>query len=211
MLRESAIVLTVQGKVKQKVIKKLTPEYSLHENQGWFFVDYAVEEIPLHSKFDVLLEGDNKKLVFGPGPFSIKLSACLDQFGNRLHSIPEGFKTICKLEFHPQIPSAIKKLSLLDEWDYNPKAISLASHGDIELSIPDFVLSDLYSIVYIQVKNTLAHKPKQSISKKEFVDFLKKSFKTHSSSANQILETLMQLGKVTQNDDNELELSEIEE
>jgi len=211
MLRESAILLTIQGKVKQKVIKLLTSDYSLYENHGWFFIDYAIAEIPLHSKFDVLLEGDSKKLIFGPGPFSIKLSGCLDQFGNRLQAIPEGFKTICKLEFHPQIPSAVKKLPLLDEWDYNPKAISLASHEDIELSTPDLVLSDLYSIVYIQVKNTLAHKPKQSISKKEFVDFLKKSFKTHSSSANQILETLMQLGKVTQNDHNELELSEIEQ
>lgn len=210
MLRENAIVLTIQGKVKQKVIKQLIPGYSSHEYQGWFFADYAVEEIPLHSKFDVLLEGESKRLIFGPGPSSIKLLSSLDQFGNKLSSAPEGFKTICKLEFHPQIPSAIKKLPLLDEWDYNPKAISLASHEDIELSTPDLILSDLYSIVYIQVKNTLAHKPKQSISKREFVDFLKKSFKTHSRSANQILETLMQLGKVTQNNDNELELSDKE-
>jgi len=211
MLKEGAIVLTIQGKVKQKVIKQLTLDYSLHENQGWYFVDYAVEEIPLHSKFDVLLEGESKKLIFGPGLFSIKLLASLDQFGNKLSSVPEGFKTICKLEFHPQAPVAIKKLSFLEGWDYNPKAISLSRRDDIELAIPDLVLSDLYRIVYIQVKNTFAHKTKQSISKKEFVDFLKKSFKTHSKSADQILETLMQMGKVTRNSENELELAEIEE
>ena len=40
MLIENEIVLTIQGKVKQKVIKQLTADFYLHENQGWYFVDW---------------------------------------------------------------------------------------------------------------------------------------------------------------------------
>ncbi len=209
MSGKGAIALTIQGKVKQKVIKKLTEDYSLPKNQRWFFIDYAVAEIPIYSKFDVLLEGENKKLILGPGPFSVKLLACLDQFGNRLPSIPEGFKTICKLEFHPEIPVAVKKISFLDEWDYNPNAISLANHKDIELAVPDVVLLDFYNIIFVQLKTTFPNKARRPIYKKDLVDFLK-SFKTQSKSASQILDTLMQLGKVTKKDGNKLELAEIE-
>lgn len=210
MLNERSI-LTIEGKVKQKIVKKLTHDFSLNENQLWFFVDYAAEDVALHSKFDVLLEGKSQKLVLGPGRFSLKLLACLDQFGNKLSSVPRGWKTICKLESHPNIPTSLKKLPFLEEWDYNPNAISLVNSKNVELAVPDGIIQDLYKIVFIHIRNSFDQKPKRPLYKKDLIDFLKKSFKTHSSSANQILETLMQLGKVTQKSDNEVELADLEE
>lgn len=210
MLNERSI-LTIEGKVRQKVIKKLTHDFSLNENQLWFFVDYAVEEVALHSKFDVLLEGKSKKLILGPGRLSLKLLTCFDQFGNKLPNVPRGWKTICKFEAHPNIPASLKKLPFLEEWDYNPNAISLVNSRDVELGIPDVIINDLYQIVFIQLKNYFGEKSTRSLYKKDLVDFLKKSFKTPSTSANQILDALMQLGKVTQKDDNEVELADLEE
>jgi len=210
MFKEGAIVLTIQGKVKQKVIKQMTTDYSLRDSQGWFFVDYAIKEIPLHSKFDVLLEGASRKLVSGPGLFSIKLLTCLDQFGNKLSSVPEGFKTICKIESHPQMPTNLRKIPFLDGWQYNPTAVSLVKHEDIELNSPDALLYDLYKAIFIQLKTTFPYNSKRPLYRKDLVDFLQKSFKTQPRNANQILHSLMQMGKVTQKSGNELELAEMD-
>lgn len=211
MLKVGALVLTIEGKVKQKDIKKLTSDFQLDENQGWFFVDYAVKEVPLNSKFDVLLEGESKRLIFGPNRSFIKLVTILDQFGNRLPAISEGHKSICKLEFHPTIPAALKKIAFLDGWDYNPEAIYIVHHADVELATPDKVVNDLYRIVFIHLKTTFSKNHNQPIYRKDLIDFLKKSFKTHSESADQILNALMQLGKVTQTDNSSLEFAELDD
>jgi hypothetical protein len=210
MLKEEAVILTIQGRVKQAAIKQLTPKPVLNERQGWFFIDYAMKEIPLNTKFDVLLEGESKKLISGPGSFSIKLLTCLDQFGNKLTAVPEGYKTICKLEFAPHIPASVKKLPLLEAWDYNPMAISVAKHEDIELALPDDVLKDLYVIVFSHIKNKFSKEQIHTFSKNEFVRQLKIASQGNVDNAGKILENLMQLGKVTRNDNNLLELVETE-
>ncbi|TDX01164.1 hypothetical protein [Dinghuibacter silviterrae] len=211
MLKEGVIVLTIQGRVKSKVIKKVTKDYLLEENQGWFFIDYVVKEVPLSTKFDVILEGESKRLISGPGLFTCKVITCLDQDGYRFKSIPEGYKTICKLEFNPIIPTVVKKSPLLDHWDYNPKAISIANSYDIELGISDFLMDDIYKILFPQIKRTLTEKNfEHQISKSDFINILQKSYKTHFNSAITILENLILLGKVTQKEDNELELADVE-
>jgi hypothetical protein len=205
MFRKGAMVLTIEGKVKQRTIKQMTNNYTLQENQGWFFVDYASEEVPLASRFDVLLEGESKRLL--PGSISIKLVSCLDQFGNRLSTVPQGWKTICKFEFHPHIPSVIKKLPYFDGWDYNPQSISIANHEEIELGVSDVILYDLYDIIFIQFKTSIGKFPKK-IYKKDLVYSLEKFLTPHSIRAVQLLKTWIQLGKVTEKSNDELELVE---
>jgi hypothetical protein len=209
MLREGANVLTIQGKVKKSALKKVTDDVSLRPNQQWFFVDYAVAPIPLHSKFDVLLEGQDKQLISPGDSFSIRLIACLDQFGNRLEGIPKGFKTICKLEGHPKFPPPLRNIQALDEWDYNPNAISIVNHKEVALAVPDDILFELYLIAFAQLKNSFYSKPQQHpLYKKDLVDYLTQSFKTPRKTADKILQALMQMGKVTRKKGNELELAD---
>ena len=210
MLREKANILTIQGKAKKNAVKQIWPDVATDANQGWFFIDYAVNEVALNAKFDVLLEGESKQLISGPGSFSVKLLACLDQFGNKLSHIPEGYKTLCKLEFTPNIPAAIKKLPLLDQWDYNPLALSVADHRDIELATPDVVLNDLVGMVYVQMKSTFEGARINTFSKKDFVTRLESVYHTHAQNGDRILESLMQLGKVTRKSGDLLEFAESE-
>jgi hypothetical protein len=209
MFKEGANMLTIQGKVKKSALKKVTNDTSLRPNQQWFFVDYAVGPVLLNAKFDVLLEGPNKQLISLSSLYSIRLLACLDQFGNKLDRIPKGFKTICKLEAHPKFPSALKNIQTLDEWDYNPNAISIVNHKEVALAVSDNLLFELYLIAFAQLKNTFHGKTRQHpLYKKDLVDYLTQSFKTPRNTADIILRALMQMGKVTRKKGNELELAD---
>jgi hypothetical protein len=209
MLKEGAIVLTIQGKVKKSILKKVTNDTSLRPNQQWYFVDYANALVPLNSKFDVLLEGQNKQLITPSSPYSIRLLACQDQFGNKLDGIPKGFKTICKLEARPKFPPQLKNIQSLDEWDYNPEAISIVNHKEVALAERDNILFDLYLIAFAQLKHTFRDQPQQHpLYKKDLVDYLTKSFKTPPKIADEILGRLMQMGKVTRKKGNELEFAD---
>jgi hypothetical protein len=209
MLREGASVLTIQGKIKKSALKRVTNDASLRPNQQWFFVDYAVVPVPLNSKFDVLLEGQNKQLISPSSPYSIRLLTCLDQFGNKLDGIPKGFKTICKLEAHPKFPTQLKNIRSLDEWDYNPEAISIVNHKEVALAERPNILFDLYLIAFAQLKHTFRDQPQQHpLYKKDLVDYLTKSFKTPPKIADEILGALMQMGKVTRKKGNELEFAD---
>ena len=118
-------ILTIQGIAEGTVFKKLSKNYNLAENQRWVFADYAVTTIPLNTQFDVLLEGDAKSLV--PGIYVIKVLECLNQFGTNFSEIPAGWKTICKLDFYPEVPNQIDMLPSMGGWEYNPNRITLAS------------------------------------------------------------------------------------
>ncbi|MBC7553887.1 MAG: hypothetical protein H7257_07900 [Taibaiella sp.] len=210
MLKEGAIVLTIEGKASSKVIKKFIPGYVSSKNSGWYFVDFATHEVPLNTRFDVLLEGESKKLISGPGSMSIKLVGCLDQFGNKLSTIPRGYNTICKLNFSSQTPSIINRLlPTLAGWDYNPNALSIARHVDIELATPDVIWNDMFTIIYFDIKSRFSTRHISRFSRNEFTTYLEGIYHTQLH-ADKILESLMQLGKVTKQKDDLMEFVEQE-
>ena len=120
-----SLILTIQGIAEANVFKKLSKNYNLAENQRWVFTDYAVTMIPLGTQFNVLLEGDAKSLV--PGIYVIKVLECLNQFGTNFSEIPAGWKTICKLDFYPEVPNKIDMLPSMGGWEFNPNPITLAN------------------------------------------------------------------------------------
>jgi hypothetical protein len=200
--------LTIEGKVSKKVIAQLTTDAELKKNQGWFFIDFAITEIPLHTKFDILLEGENKVPIAGPGSVAVTLVAVLDQRGNKLPAVPEGYDTICKLEFSPEIPASIKNLPSLSGWNYNPNAISIADHQSIAFAPGDDVVDDLFSIVYLHLRTKFKSENKRAFSRKYFVSQLENVSHVHPVNANKILLNLMQLGKVTKKAADQFEFAE---
>jgi len=214
MLKEGTTVLTIQGKVSGEVIEKVTTNFSLSDKQGWFFVDYANAEVPLNYRFDVVLQGIAKQLIAGPGlepnSFSITLISCLDQFGNSLPGIPQGYKTICKFEFRPEIPPAFLDLPFLPTWKYNPSGLTVATHEDIAVLGDEAIFNDLLTIVHIQLKNEFSRRKRKSIPFTDFYRYFFDILHIPKSRASLILETLQQLGKVNIKNDKELELLEVE-
>jgi len=211
MLKDGAIVLTIEGKASRKTMNQLIPGLAPSRNTGWFFVDFAVEPVPINTKFDVVLEGASKQLLAGPGAISIELKDCIDQFGNKLLSIPKGYNTICELYFSPRLRRLINsKLPTLAGWDYNPDAISIARHNDIELAVPDVLRKAMYQVFYKDLKRQFRNQQISRISRNEFTSYLHEMYNTPLNGENYILEGLLQLGKVTRKDGDYLELVEEE-
>lgn len=201
-------MVTLLGRVNRNVFKKLDIAMpSSLPNRAWFFADYCISEIPVSTSFDILLEGENKKLLL---PRSrAKIITVIDQFGHKLPSIPEGFKIICRIEFNPHIPAAVKKLPLLNQWQYNPLSISLAQHEGIEVGISGTIPVSVYNIAYNYVKEA-ARKTmlSKNPTKIEFLEITKQSLDTNTEESERLLQTFLQLGKIRQKND-ELELEEV--
>jgi|SRR5882757_341928 len=101
---------------KEDIVDALMSRY----NEGWFFIDYAYESIPTGCSFASLIEQDKMQLLSDPCALSVKILYCFTQFGNLVPEIPRGWKTICKIQFNPAIPIWVRRLKILNEWNYNP-------------------------------------------------------------------------------------------
>jgi hypothetical protein len=195
--------LTILGRAGKKVLQKLSKRYFMSQRKLWLFVDFAEMNVPLHSQFDILLKGDNKTLI--PSFYRVTVLECLDQFGNQLTAIPEGYKTICRLEFHPRVPAVIDELPSLDTWKSNPSHITLANLAELQLAFADPFVNDLSSLAHFTVLEQMtAKKPVQSVS--DFYSLLEKKFKMDKSQADRVLGVFMQMGKIKRTVDNDIEL-----
>jgi len=195
--------LTILGRAGKKVMQKLSKRYFISRKKRWLFLDFAEMNVPLHSQFDVLLKGDNKALI--PSFYRVTVLECIDQFGNQLTAIPEGYKTICRLEFHPRVPAAINELPSFDTWKSNPSHITLANLSDLQLAIADPFVNDLSSLAYFSVLEQMTAKnPVRSVS--DFYSLLEKKFKMDKNQADRVLGVFMQMGKIKRTIDNNIEL-----
>lgn len=195
--------LTILGRAGKKVLQKLSKRYFMSQRKRWLFLDFAEMNVPLHSQFDILLKGNNKALI--PSFYRVTVLECLDQFGNQLTAIPEGYKTICRFEFHPRVPAVIDELPSLDTWKSNPSHITLANLADLQLALADPVVNDLSSLAYFTVLEQMTVKnPVRSVS--DFYSLLEKKFKMDKIQANRVLGVFMQMGKIKRTVDNDIEL-----
>jgi len=148
-----------------------------------------MNEITVNTKFDILLEGESKMLIAGPGSVTVTLMAVLDQRGNKLAVVPEGYDTICKLEFSPEIPDSIKKLPSLSGWSYNPNAISITDHKSIAFATSDDVVNDLLPIVYFHLRSKFNKENKRAFSRNYFVNQLENVSHVQPANANRYCKT----------------------
>ena len=161
--------LQIQGFVDKEVLGELISinKYS-KPNSYWVFVDYALVEFKLNSKFDIVLEGEEKRM--SPHIYNITLLTVLDQFGNHLETLQEGWKTICRFEFTGDIPKSFKKLPILDTWKHNKNSLKIANHKELVIdtnNISKSVYTQVFRELLLLVSNN------DSIYKKEFFDSFK--------------------------------------
>lgn len=128
--------LRVQGKVAATVLQKLGLQpINKKLNTSWFFIDYANASFKKGASFDVVLSDTTKKI---EKYTKIKLLQIVDQFGIKHTAIPDGFKTICLLEFVNEIvaPISFRRLPNLLSWDVAKKPLLIANTKDITFDIP---------------------------------------------------------------------------
>jgi hypothetical protein len=126
--------LKVLGRVSKEITAKLFPgrEFT-KENAEWFFVSYAPESFPLNSTFDIYTDFRSHQSSRN-NYVSIKLRRVVDQFGKELDEIPQGYKTICRLEFSSHIPTVFRNLPVRKDWNSNPESIYLLQLKNIFIS-----------------------------------------------------------------------------
>jgi len=159
--------LQVLGLVDKKILHQLLGETRYRkQNAQWFFVDYSPADYEMDTKFDIILEGEEKKIV--PKIFNIKILDVIDQTGKHLAVIPLGWKTICRFEFKPHIPVIVQKLPILSRWEYN-NTLKFARHADLVVDSNNFS-KDVYTEVINDFISVSIHS--QSINKKNKEAFL---------------------------------------
>jgi hypothetical protein len=198
---KQAMELTILGKAGKSVLKKLSKRYFVSRRRRWLFLDYAEMDIPLNSSFDVLLRGDNKALI--PAFYHVKVVRCLDQFGNELDFIPEGYKTICRLEFRPKVPQVIEQLPSLETWKSNPAHITVANHANVQLAFPGTYQADISLLAYLIILEDTA-KHIQSMS--DLHNSLVNKYKMNNSQVDRVIGAFMQMGKIKRTSNNDIEL-----
>jgi len=115
--------MIIQGKVNPGIVKFRTTT----RNQEWLFIDYAECSIPLDKAIQITaIQGDGGMLLStSTGAYAFKILDCRDQFDNILKEIPQGWKTICKIEFQPEMPIWIQRLKLREGWGYHTEQIKI--------------------------------------------------------------------------------------
>ena len=78
------------------------------------FVWYSYEDIPVGTTFDVVFERNNP--AFSVNAKS-KIVAVTQQYAKPLDFIPQGWKTICLIEFSDDARPLLERLSIIDAWD----------------------------------------------------------------------------------------------
>lgn len=200
---KSAAMLTLMGKVEDKIISTFYKSKSSDKDNAWFFIDYSGDEIKVGEIFDTLLEGRQRTLI--PGETRIKLKKVYDQLGNKLGFIPEGFQTICQFEFD-EIPMPITKLPVLETWVFNPNSISIANHELIQLSEPDVILRSMNTLFIIEIQKHF-HSHKSTVTRQELKDFFKEKYLLHDvKRISSLLNMWKVMGLVREKKNNELEL-----
>lgn len=207
--------ITLQGKVSALVLKKFGIESSSNKSCQWFFVDFASQTIKIPFTFDTLLTGESQSLIKTNSCNSIKILKAIDQYAHPMKEIPNGYKSICLIQFLPQVPKEIRQLPILTQFIFNPESITLARHNDIQLTPKsDNITTKLYNVLYSEFKNEIqktgkhhisAHK--RLVSKTEFYKLSRKKYKFNKANTSSVLNIFIQMGKVKTTKD-EIELVE---
>ena len=198
--------LTLLWKVAAASLKRQVKKIDgTKANTVWMFVDYASAEVKVGANFDALFEGREKKL--SGEPVQINLIKVLDQMGNSLSAIPEGFQTVCHFEFAPVVPEIIQQLKEEKTWVPNPDSIAIARHSDIQLSIAD-ESKLVYSIAMESLKNAFISYQHHSgfIKRDVFIKHIRKAYKTKKHDAEKMVGNMVSLGLLDEKEDEQLEL-----
>ena len=173
--------LQIEGIIEKSIVVKLEAGKNYEtENSLWFFVDYSPCEFRRGTIFDIILEGQGKKM--SKKFYSITLLNIFDEFGKELPSIPEGNKTICRLGFKPTIPNIIQTLPHLSNWDYNENSLKIARHQDLNFDSQPVSRSS-YALVFNELLQLATET--ESINKNNFMADILKIYEAHKDELNQ--------------------------
>jgi hypothetical protein len=105
--------LTIRGRVSSEFTARW--ENFRHEkignNSAVFFCDYSDFDIPLNTKFNSLQMGD-VSIYSG----TMKLKAVTQEFFKSFDSVPQGWKTICEIEFSTPPYQLISRIPIIKDW-----------------------------------------------------------------------------------------------
>lgn len=196
-------ILNITGKASNKVFEILNIESNLPSNQVWLFFDYAITAVSINREY--LLSFSDKTPLLNTEKFHIRIMKCLDSSGNSYPEIPEGHKSLCKVEFSPFIPKEIDNLLVLDGWAYNPDSVRIKLKDIGNPNVDDQALNDIYTLAYISLKNNILP-TSDIISVGEFYEYLEKFLQVDHNRAEFIYLFFVKQGKIRPMKNDKIEL-----
>jgi hypothetical protein len=159
--------LHLLGRPSSLAIKKVSPHTESRKNYEWFFVDYAPAFFNLNESFDIFI-GDDSIGSDWNHKYKIKLVKVIDEFGREHDKIPEGYKTVCRFEFSPHIPSMIKRLPITSGWGVTDNGVHLLQHSSIDLLSFDRNSNEVYSLLVSMIAEKIRNNKLTEFSKEQF-------------------------------------------
>jgi hypothetical protein len=80
------------------------------------FVGFAYADLPLGRRFSVVFPRDRPQ--YGVR-CECRIIAATQQWGKPLSEVPDGWKTICMVQFPDGIPELVRQLPVVDDWYQN--------------------------------------------------------------------------------------------
>jgi len=116
---------------------------SLPQNSRVCFLSYAYADLQFPKEFDrmfryhrdemVVRQSEESDVAFRPRQLATVLTTCVriiagtQQYSLPLEEIPDGWKTICVLEFPEGVPAMIDELPTVNGWGESREAVALCS------------------------------------------------------------------------------------
>jgi len=117
--------LWIEGKISRSSFELIKDGFILEkpDEAEILFIGYAYDNVPLGKTFQVIFSKRNPaEAIFRQS----KIIAVTQEFGIPLDVIPQGWKTICIVEFPQGIPDIIKNLPVINAWGENKDYVCLS-------------------------------------------------------------------------------------
>jgi hypothetical protein len=198
--------LHLLGRTPSPMIKKVSPHTSQKKNCEWFFVDYASDNFKLDETFDIFLSDGNLGNNWNH-EYKIKLIRIIDEFGREQDSIPRGYKTVCRFEFSPHVPSIIKKIPLRFGWEDSENGIYLMQRSSIDLLSFDKTSNGLHKLIVSMVLEKIRSHTTKEFSEEQFATFISSNLSDDISLRKNLIYQLISDGRLEKKENNKLILT----
>jgi hypothetical protein len=124
------------------------------------FVSYSYADLPLPKEFDTLFRFNRDEtivrreeeidIIFQPYHLStatfarIRIVAVTQQFAEVWQEVPDGWKTVCVIDFPDGAPALIDALPTVDAWGVSREVVALCSRETLEAIQQDLSIEQIY-------------------------------------------------------------------
>jgi len=128
-------VLWVEGRASQAALHAIAQPNSKfpgfqRPGRDLYFISFSYADLPRGKTFDIAFLEGHPATAF---PGIVEIVAITQQFSMEWDEVPHGWKTICDLEFVPDVRHPLLQLPFVDGWYENKRRVGLCSRANLQV------------------------------------------------------------------------------